>query len=1288
MKLLYTSFLVSCALFLNAQIENGCISLDFETFPNETPVSGLVLSDQFEDAFGLTFRLEGGGFPVLAEVGGDPAEAFGSAFGNDTPAPGNDIGQFFLTDDGQLSGLTSPPIILDFEFPIDSFAGCILDMDFQEFFIIQALDEVGNIILEERFDAGDPNTGDGVLTCWGFNLPGCEGSIYSIRYAGFRPASSPGAFGLGMDFFSFCYSGLRIDTEVTSATCNELGSIEIFSTTDEVYEYSLDGINFSLNGFFDQLDAGTQEIFVMDDEGCITSVEVIVELEGDDLPDPIFVDEEICEGEIFILNGQEYTDAGTFQQTLSAANGCDTLLNLTLAVFLNASELVNEEICEGETFELNGQSYTTGGIFEQMLNTSEGCDSIIEINLTVNPNTSEDLSVELCDGEIFELNGQTYDMDGFFTQELSNEFGCDSIINLELIFIGITMETVNAQVCDGETFELNGQSYSMGGSFQQILTNVAGCDSIIDINLDIIENTEETINEEICQGGSFTLNGEVYVDAGIFSQQFPNQFGCDSTLFLRLEVIGESTMETISAQACEGETFQLNGQSYTTGGIFTQSLTNAAGCDSLLTLELEFASPSFEVLDQEICEGSDITINGIVYNTAGSFSQNFINVEGCDSLLNINIILLPTVESCESVTIFEGEIFSVNGETFTVEGTYEQLLQTTNGCDSLLVIKLDVLPMPITLVHYDFNNCAAGGTSYDELIPRFDNEPDCAEIEASIVNRPSGLPHSCTPGESGSGMCVSSDPACTFQEDSKYRLVFDVFINPTSGPLVISGLSFFEKAPFNYEFNVGHTGLNNFPTLYTFKISKNGTDIFMNQSVSTNREWTQQTFDFSSLDDFVFDEAGTLTVEFLAFCPIGVMSNVSAWDIDELSVFGFCEPESNRVTGNVMTTHIEPLSQVEIAVSDGDIRDTYLSDANGEFAFETAYVNTSVIVELHKNDDPLNGVSTLDLILIQRHIMGVNRFDEFTDYVAADINKDNIITAIDLFELRKLILGVYDDIPQNTSWRFLDAVKNYTELSDLEDHMIVTNFDEEINAEGIKVGDVNQTYILNAQESNLDSRSQSNYNLIVKEQRNKNGELVVGFFASEDFNLSGIQATFNVGDTKQAQLVPHKLNIGEHNYHLKKDQLKISWTSQNQEIKKGELLFELFIENSQKVDHIQLDNDSQNEIYQSSDLKAQSLILEFENESIVQYIDDSIKLHVHPNPFTDVTQVQIVSKERLVTTYKIIDATGQLITSRFIQLETGINTININRAEFPGTGVYFIMIHKNERVYMEKVVLY
>ena len=100
------------------------------------------LFDQYSEQFGVTFSLEDGSPVKLAEVGG-VATAFGGAYGNDTPAPGQGIGQFFLTDDGMLQGLSSTPIFIDFFFPMDSVSGCILDMDFQERFIVTAYGEFG-----------------------------------------------------------------------------------------------------------------------------------------------------------------------------------------------------------------------------------------------------------------------------------------------------------------------------------------------------------------------------------------------------------------------------------------------------------------------------------------------------------------------------------------------------------------------------------------------------------------------------------------------------------------------------------------------------------------------------------------------------------------------------------------------------------------------------------------------------------------------------------------------------------------------------------------------------------------------------------------------------------------------------------------------------------------------------------------------------------------------------------------------------------------------------------------
>lgn len=265
-------WLTSLAGMLAQENNFGCITVDFESLPTgEILTEGTIISNQYQASFGLSFLLEGGGNPVLAEIG-EPRTAFGGAFGGDTPATGQGIGQFFLTDDGVLSGLDSPPVILQFDTPIDTFSGCILDMDFGEQFVIEAFDAAGATILNDTIRAGDPGTGDALATCWGFNLPGCEGIISRIRFSGFRTTS--GAFGLGLDNFTFCYSGLFVGFETEDPDClTELGSILVEETSSENYAFSLGG-PFQEEGLFDNLPAGGYNVTIQDTTGCETSIPV------------------------------------------------------------------------------------------------------------------------------------------------------------------------------------------------------------------------------------------------------------------------------------------------------------------------------------------------------------------------------------------------------------------------------------------------------------------------------------------------------------------------------------------------------------------------------------------------------------------------------------------------------------------------------------------------------------------------------------------------------------------------------------------------------------------------------------------------------------------------------------------------------------------------------------------------------------------------------------------------------------------------------------------------------
>jgi len=258
------------------QLTDDCIYIDFETIPEGTLFDGMDIFDQYSERFGVTFSLENGAPVKLAEVGA-PATAFGGAFGSDTPAPGQGVGQFFLTDDGQLSGLASTPIFIDFFFPMDSVSGCILDMDFQERFIVTAYGEGNAVIHIDTIFAGgggttgDPGTGDALCSPWGVRLDDCSGSIHRIKLDGYR--DTPGAFGLGVDKLSFCKFGATPSVDFLldqkDITCGaESGSITVTTLTEEGLLFSVDGSPFESSLDLPELTEGVYEITVIDESGC------------------------------------------------------------------------------------------------------------------------------------------------------------------------------------------------------------------------------------------------------------------------------------------------------------------------------------------------------------------------------------------------------------------------------------------------------------------------------------------------------------------------------------------------------------------------------------------------------------------------------------------------------------------------------------------------------------------------------------------------------------------------------------------------------------------------------------------------------------------------------------------------------------------------------------------------------------------------------------------------------------------------------------------------------------
>jgi Secretion system C-terminal sorting domain len=219
----------------------------------------------------------------------------------------------------------------------------------------------------------------------------------------------------------------------------------------------------------------------------------------------------------------------------------------------------------------------------------------------------------------------------------------DSIAQILPINTGIS-----AGLCAGSTYNFNGQVLTATGTYIDTLVGAAGCDSIVTLTLSITSFINNSISASICPGSTYTFGTQVLSTGGIYIDTLASSTSCDSVVTLTLTVNSTSSYN-FSDVLCTGTTYTFGSQTLTSPGTYTQTLTNAAGCDSTVTLTLVGGAPSSGSLSATICPGTSYFFGGIPRTTAGTYTNIIQNAAGCDSVVTLTLSLhtAPTV----SVTV-------------------------------------------------------------------------------------------------------------------------------------------------------------------------------------------------------------------------------------------------------------------------------------------------------------------------------------------------------------------------------------------------------------------------------------------------------------------------------------------------------------------------------------------------------------------------------------------------------------------------------------------------------------
>lgn len=210
--------------------------------------------------------------------------------------------------------------------------------------------------------------------------------------------------------------------------------------------------------------------------------------------DTVTLNAKICTGKTYLFGSQLLNTAGTYYRTLNSVNGCDSVIKLNLNSANASAAVVNRVGCG--SLVINGKVYTQTGLYRDTLVNAAGCDSVITLNLTINNGTPaiNNIVQSVCNS--FVLNGKTYTNTGIYRDTLFgvSATGCDSILVLNLT-VQKSTSTQNIFAC--KSYVIKGVTITQSGTYRDTVTNLAGCDSIIVYNLNIT-----TVNKTVTKVGN------------------------------------------------------------------------------------------------------------------------------------------------------------------------------------------------------------------------------------------------------------------------------------------------------------------------------------------------------------------------------------------------------------------------------------------------------------------------------------------------------------------------------------------------------------------------------------------------------------------------------------------------------------------------------------------------------------------------------------------------------------------------------------------------------------------
>jgi len=440
---------------------------------------------------------------------------------------------------------------------------------------------------------------------------------------------------------------------------------------------------------------------------------------------------------------------------------------------------------------------------------------------------------------------------------------------------------------------------------------------------------------------------------------------------------------------------------------------------------------------------------------------------------------------------------------------------------------------------------------------------------------------------------------------------------------------------------------------------------------------------------WVWDEVGNGD-----FCKVGILLSDNGNVCPEEGEGGEENGQggaSVSIAGEVRTYYNMMIDDVNVSAETASLSEYPKSDMtnnNGQYAFTNTPIGFNYNLSAQKEDDYLSGVSTLDLVFMQRHILGLQDFENPYQIIATDATADGTVSAVDLAQLRQLILGNIETLANVTPWLFLDASgvffdkQNpwpFTEGIDIS-NLAIDQMNEDFI--GVKIGDVNQSY------QGAESRSNGVLSLVAPEMNLVPGQVAHIQITAQNFvDVTGYQFSLNHAGLAFMKVESGKVSITNENIGSREDMLTMSWNDAKAlSLDSEDVLFTLVFEAQSNINLSQtLTLNSvvtKAEAYVGKDYDIYGVELEFDHNNDVFALYQN-----QPNPFVSTTIIGFnlpSAGQAKLSIFKVDGSEVKVIKGNYPK---GYNEIVIDQRDLLSSGILYYQLNSGEMNQIRKMIL-